>query len=69
MHPKTHIYPHFYTPYEALINMYPRKIIKGEKNAGTQEEKTSKTPGLFVVDSLEGRARPCNQPPKNNEFK
>ena len=25
MHPKTHIYPHFYTPYEVLINMYPRK--------------------------------------------
>ena len=24
MHPKTHIYPHCYTPYEVLINMYPR---------------------------------------------
>ena len=24
MHPKPHIYPHCYTPYEVLINMYPR---------------------------------------------
>ena len=24
MHPKTYIYPHFYTPYEVLINIYPR---------------------------------------------
>ena len=28
MRPKTHIYPHCYTPYEVLINMYPRKIGK-----------------------------------------
>ena len=29
MHPKTHIYPHFYTPYEVLINMYPRNNTTG----------------------------------------
>ena len=29
MHPKTHIYPHFYTPYGVLINIYPRKMVVG----------------------------------------